>query len=64
MKFLEGYKAEGVAVDAVTVQNETDAEQNGRMPARLWAREHEIEFVARFLGPTLRKAGAATKHGC
>jgi glucosylceramidase len=61
MKFLEGYKAEGVAIDAVTVQNETDAEQNGRMPACLWAQEQEIEFVARFLGPELRKVGAPTK---
>ena len=61
MKFLEGYKAEGVSIDAVTVQNETDAEQNGRMPACLWAQEHEIEFVAKFLGPALRKAGAGTK---
>jgi glucosylceramidase len=61
MRFLEGYKAEGVAIDAVTVQNEVDAEQNGRMPACLWAQEHEIEFVAKFLGPALRKAGAATK---
>jgi glucosylceramidase len=61
MKFLDGYKAEGVAIDAVTVQNETDAEQNGRMPACLWAQEHEIEFVAKFLGPALRKAGAKTK---
>ena len=33
VKFLEGYKAEGVEVNAVTVQNETDAEQEGRMPA-------------------------------
>jgi glucosylceramidase len=61
MKFLEGYKAEGVGIDAVTVQNETDAEQNGRMPACLWAQEQEIEFVAKFLGPALRMAGAKTK---
>ncbi len=61
LKFLEGYKAEGVLIDAVTVQNETDAEQGGRMPACLWAQEQEIEFVSGFLGPTLRKAGAHTK---
>jgi len=61
IKFLEGYKAEGVSVDAVTVQNETDAEQNGRMPACLWAQEHEIEFVGKFLGPALRQAGEKTK---
>ncbi|HEY1159739.1 MAG TPA: glycoside hydrolase family 30 beta sandwich domain-containing protein [Terracidiphilus sp.] len=61
LKFLEGYKAEGVTIDAVTVQNEVDAEQNGRMPACLWAQEQEIEFVANFLGPALRKAGSPTR---
>lgn len=61
LKFLDAYKAEGVAIDAVTVQNETDAEQDGNMPACLWGQEHEIEFVGRYLGPTLRKAGSPTK---
>jgi glucosylceramidase len=60
-KFLEGHKAEGVAIDAVTVQNETDAEQEGNMPACLWSQEQEIEFVKGHLGPTLRKAGLPTK---
>lgn len=60
-RFLEDYKAEGVAIDAVTVQNETDAEQEGRMPACLWSQEQEIEFVKGFLGPGLRKAGLPTK---
>jgi len=60
-KFLEGYKAESVMIDAVTVQNETDAEQEGKMPACLWAQEAEMEFAAKYLGPTLRKAGLNTK---
>ncbi len=60
-KFLEGYKAEGITIDAVTVQNETDAEQEGRMPACLWSQEQEIEFVKGFLGPALKKAGLPTK---
>lgn len=61
MKFLEGYKAEGVAIDAVTVQNETDAEQEGNMPACLWAQEAEMDFVKSHLGPALRKAGSPVK---
>jgi glucosylceramidase len=61
LKFLEGYKAEGVSIDAVTVQNETDAEQEGRMPACLWAQEQEMDFVKSHLGPALRKAGWPTK---
>jgi len=61
MKFLDGYKAEGVAIDAVTVQNETDAEQEGNMPACLWAQEQEMDFVKSHLGPALRKAGSPAK---
>ena len=60
-KFLEGYKAEGVLIDAVTVQNEVDAEQEGNMPACLWAQEQEMEFAAKHLAPELRKAGMQTK---
>ena len=60
-KFIEGYKAEGVLIDAVTIQNETDAEQQGNMPACLWAQEQEMEFAAKFLSPELRKAGLNTK---
>ena len=60
-KFLEGYKAAGVAIDAVTVQNESDAEQEGKMPACLWAQEQEMEFVREHLGPALRKAGLCHK---
>jgi glucosylceramidase len=60
-KFLEGYKAEGVEVNAVTVQNECDAEQGGRMPACLWAQEQEMEFAAKFLAPAIRKAGLSAK---
>ena len=63
LKFLDAYKADGVNIDAVTVQNEVDAEQDGNMPACLWAQEEEIEFVERFLGPALRKAGSPPKSG-
>jgi glucosylceramidase len=61
LKFLNAYKAEGVAIDAVTVQNEVDTDQDGRMPACLWGQEYEIDFVQNHLGPALRKAGASTK---
>ncbi len=61
LKFLEAYKAEGVEINAVTVQNEVDADQDSRMPACLWGQEYEIEFVKWHLGPTLRSAGYGTK---
>jgi glucosylceramidase len=61
LKFLEAYQTEGVTIDAVTIQNEVDAEQDGRMPACLWAQEEEMEFVRDHLGPALRKAARPTK---
>jgi glucosylceramidase len=61
LKFLEGYKADGAQIDAVTVQNEVDTDQDGRMPACLWGQEYEIEFVKDHLGPALRGSGLRTK---
>ena len=61
LRFLDDYKAAGVPIDAITVQNEVDTAQDGRMPACLWGQEYEIEFVRRYLGPAMRKAGAETK---
>src|SRR5207302_6341772 len=57
LKFLQAYAAEGVAIQAVTSQNEVDTDQDGRMPACLWGQEYEIEFVKGHLGPVLREHG-------
>lgn len=61
VKFLQGYAADGVKINAVTVQNEVDTDQNGRMPAALWGQEYEIEFVKSHLGPAFERAGIDTK---
>lgn len=61
VKFLQAYAAEGVPVQAVTVQNEVDADQDGRMPACLWGQEYEMGFVKNHLGPALEKNGLSTK---
>ncbi len=61
VKFLEGYKAEGISIKAVTSQNEVDTDQDGRMPASLWGQEYEAGFIKEFLGPALRKASLDTK---
>jgi len=61
VKFLKAYEAEGVSVDAITSQNEVDTDQDGRMPACVWAQEHEIVFVSQFLGPAFEKNGVKTK---
>ena len=60
-RFLEGYAKAGVKIDAITVQNEVDTDQDGRMPQALWGQEYEMEFVKTHLGPTLEKAGLGTK---
>jgi glucosylceramidase len=61
VKFLEGYAKEGVRIAAITVQNEVDTDQDGRMPAALWGQEYEIEFVKKHLGPALEQASLDTK---
>jgi glucosylceramidase len=60
-RFLEGYAKNGVPIDAVTVQNEVDTDQDGRMPQALWGQEYEMDFVKSHLGPALEKAGLKTK---
>jgi glucosylceramidase len=61
VQFLQSYAAEGVKINAVTVQNEVDTNQNSLMPACLWAQEDEARFVAKHLGPTLEGALLDTK---
>jgi len=61
LKFVQAYAAEGVPVQALTVQNEVDTDQDARMPACLWAQEYEIGFVKNHLGPLLRENGLSTK---
>jgi glucosylceramidase len=53
VRFLEAYANEGIPIQAVTVQNEVEADQGGRMPACTWTRQLESEFVAHHLGPAL-----------
>ena len=61
LKFLQGYAAAGVPVQALTSQNEVDTDQDGKMPACLWGQEYEIEFVRSHLGPLLEREGVPTK---
>jgi glucosylceramidase len=61
LKFLQGYAAAGVPIQALTPQNEVDADQDGRMPACSWPQENEISFVRDHLGPLLEQNGVAAK---
>jgi glucosylceramidase len=61
VKFLQAYEAERVPIDAVTVQNEVDTDQDGRMPACTWPEEYEADFVRQQLGPAFQRNGVKTK---
>jgi len=55
-KFVEAYATAGVNVRAVTIQNELDADQGGKMPACPWPEEDEERLVVA-LGPLLEASG-------
>jgi glucosylceramidase len=61
LKFLEAYAAEGVPIDAITVQNEVDTTVDGRYASCQWSQEDEILYVGRYLGPLFRKANCRTR---
>ena len=61
LKFLRAYESEGIAVQAITVQNEVDTDQDGRMPACIWPQEYEADFVRQNLGPLFDREGIKTK---
>jgi glucosylceramidase len=61
VKFLQAYAATGVKVQAVTVNNEVDTDQDGVFPATLWGQEYEMQFVRDHLGPALAQAAPDTK---
>lgn len=61
VKFLKGYEEAGVPVQAVTVQNEVDADQQGLMPACFWPQSYEADFVRLHLGPEFQRSQVDAK---
>ena len=61
LKFLRAYDAEGVPIQAVTIQNEVDADQDGSMPACAWPQDYEADFLTMHLGPLFDRAGVKAK---
>lgn len=45
LKFLEAYEKEGIPIAALTVQNECQGDQDGRMPACIWHPDDEADFA-------------------
>lgn len=59
VKYLQGMHAQGISIDALTIQNEPLNEKN--TPSMLMLPPEQAEFIATDLGPALRAAGLKTK---
>jgi glucosylceramidase len=59
VKYIEGMKAEGITIDALTIQNEPLNEKN--TPSMLMLDSEQDDFIAHDLGPAFQKAGIKTK---
>ncbi|MBF9239291.1 glucosylceramidase [Hymenobacter sp. BT683] len=59
IKYIQGMKAEGVRIDAITIQNEPL--HPGNNPSLLMLAEQQAEFIKRSLGPAFRAAKLDTK---
>ena len=59
VKYIQAMKAEGIPIDAVTVQNEPLNPKN--TPSMVVFAAQEDTFIAKYLGPAFQKAGIATK---
>lgn len=67
VKYIAGMKAEGIGIDALTIQNEPLNEKN--TPSMQMLAAEEGAFIRDDLGPAFRKAGIRTKivlydHNC
>lgn len=59
-RFVREYAEEGIRISALTVQNEPETHQSGRMPACIWHPEQEAEFALK-LRKSLDRSGLDTK---
>lgn len=67
VKYIKGYEAEGIMLDAVTLQNEPENPKNN--PSMVMTAEQQASFVKNNLGSAFEKAGIKTKiivfdHNC
>lgn len=67
VKYIQGMAAEGINIDAITLQNEPENPNNN--PSMLMTAEEQAAFVKNNLGPAFERAGIKTKivvfdHNC
>jgi glucosylceramidase len=59
VKYIEAMRAEGIALDAITIENEPLNPKN--TPSMVMFAQEQDAFIAKDLGPTFEKAGIRTK---
>jgi glucosylceramidase len=59
VKYIQGMKAVGIPIDAITIQNEPLNENN--TPSMLMLAPDQARFIEKDLGPAFQKAGIKTK---
>lgn len=67
VKYIKAYEAEGIKIDAITIQNEPENPKNN--PSMVMTAGEQAAFVKNNLGPAFEKAGIKTKiivfdHNC
>lgn len=67
VKYIKAYKAQGIAIDAITIQNEPLNPKNN--PSMVMFAHEEGDFIKNNLGPAFQSAGIKTKiilydHNC
>jgi glucosylceramidase len=67
VKYIQSMKNEGIAIDAITIQNEPLNSKN--TPSMQWYYTEQADFIKNHLGPAFQKAGITTKiilfdHNC
>jgi len=62
VKYIQGMKANGIRIDAITVQNEPL--HPGNNPSLLMLPEQQAEFIGKHLGPAFKAAKLDTKIIC
>ncbi len=67
VKYLQSMKKEGIAIDAITIQNEPLNSKN--TPSMKWFVSEQASFIRDHLGPAFKQAGLTTKivlfdHNC
>ncbi|HEX4644036.1 MAG TPA: glucosylceramidase, partial [Verrucomicrobiae bacterium] len=59
VKYIQGMRAEGIRIDAITVQNEPLNPNNN--PSLLMPAPEQANFIKRHLGPAFKRTGVDTK---